>query len=679
MTPDFFCTFGVVNQKQHIFTIFMLGMMTLMSSICYASNRTADSLLINRMWDFYEHPERIVDGEKNVYIKCDLGTKRRNPLLYVIPTMYSIARGDREYIGEAYAKLRYQGTNNFKIERQVYCSTIPHQRDVMPTIFELITPNLYGIQLYREKILSPFHRTNRYFYKYRVTQIGSHATIQFRPRSSNTQLIKGKANVDIASGRILSIEFQGEFDMISFNISTLMDQRNPFSPIPDQCTTDATFKFLGNNITSHVTAFYNCPVTLPDSIKNIEDLTLMDNLRPMPLAEEEKRIIESHLLQNKEEQQGDTVQKNGNSLKDAAWDFIGDNLMSSKEAKTENISLNVSPLLNPLYMGYSSSSGISYKIDFGVRYAWNQHRYLTLNPKFGYSFKKEMFYFDVPLRMTYNPKRNGYVEYTWANADRTSNAALSDAFHAVMGDSVDMPEFKNEYLQLLNHIAAFDWLEFTGGFVYRRRWSVNPDKMNEAGLPSRYHSFAPTISVHLRPWQKGPTLTANYERSISNIFHSNMNYERWEFDAVYKYRNRSVRILNMRAGAGFYTHRSTEYFVDYANFHDNNLATGWEDDWSGQFQLVDSRWYNESRYYVRSHLSYDSPLLMLSWVPWVGRFIETERIYLSALSIEHTRPYFEVGYGFQNRYFSTGVFASFLNSTFQSFGCKFTIELFRRW
>ena len=106
MTPDFFCTFGVVNQKQHIFTIFMLGMMTLMSSICYASNRTADSLLINRMWDFYEHPERIVDGEKNVYIKCDLGTKRRNPLLYVIPTMYSIARGDREYIGEAYAKLK---------------------------------------------------------------------------------------------------------------------------------------------------------------------------------------------------------------------------------------------------------------------------------------------------------------------------------------------------------------------------------------------------------------------------------------------------------------------------------------------------------------------------------------------------------------------------------------------
>jgi len=653
--------------------------MTLMSSICYASNRTVDSILINRMWNYYEHSEIIVDGEKNVYIKCHISTKRRNALLWVIPTMYSIAKGDRDYIGEAYTKLRHHGASSFDIKRQVFCSTVPHQRDVMPAIYEFITPNLYAVQLYPDGVLSPFHRTNRFFYKYRVTNIGSYATIKFRPRSSNTRLIKGEAIVDIASGRILSLEFQGEYDMISFDVKTLMDQRNPFSPLPDQCTTDATFKFLGNNIKAHVSSYFNCPVTLPDSLNDIEDLTLMEKLRPVPLDEEERRIVEDFHKETIEEEETDTIQKRSTRLKDAAWDFVGDNLMSSKETQIENVSLNVSPLLNPLYMGYSSSSGISYKLDFGLRYAWNTHRYLTLNPKFGYSFKKKLFYYDVPLRMTYNPKRNGYVEFTWANGDHTSNAALSDAFQKVMGDTVPMPEFKNEYLQLVNHIAAFDWLEFTTGIVYHRRWSIAPDKMDEAGLPNRYHSFAPTLSVHLRPWQKGPTLTANYERSISNIFHSNMNYERWEFDAVYKHQNKSVRILNMRAGAGFYTHRSTDFFVDYSNFHDNNLATGWEDDWSGQFQLVDSRWYNESNYYVRGHVSYDSPLLMLSWVPLVGRIVETERIYLSALSIEHTRPYFEVGYGFQNRYFSTGIFASFLNTSFQSFGCKFTIELFRRW
>ena len=49
--------------------------------------------------------------------------------------------------------------------------------------------------------------------------------------------------------------------------------------------------------------------------------------------------------------------------------------------------------------------------------------------------------------------------------------------------------------------------------------------------------------------------------------------------------------------------------MDFANFRDNNLPEGWDDDWSGDFQLLDSRLYNESKYYVRSNITYESPLL----------------------------------------------------------------------
>jgi hypothetical protein len=56
-----------------------------------------------------------------------------------------------------------------------------------------------------------------------------------------------------------------------------------------------------------------------------------------------------------------------------------------------------------------------------------------------------------------------------------------------------------------------------------------------------------------------------------------------------------------------------------------------------------------------------------------------ERVYISALNIEHTRPYFELGYGFTTRYLSTGFFTSFLGSKYEGFGFKFTVELFRRW
>ena len=119
--------------------------------------------------------------------------------------------------------------------------------------------------------------------------------------------------------------------------------------------------------------------------------------------------------------------------------------------------------------------------------------------------------------------------------------------------------------------------------------------------------------------------------------------------------------------------------MDFANFRDNNLPDGWEDDWTGDFQLLDSRLYNESQYYIRGNLSFETPLLCGYLVPIVGRYVERERIYLSSLSIAHTRLYSELGYSFTCRFFSMGVFASFMNTEYQDLGAKFTFELFRRW
>ena len=203
--------------------------------------------------------------------------------------------------------------------------------------------------------------------------------------------------------------------------------------------------------------------------------------------------------------------------------------------------------------------------------------------------------------------------------------------------------------------------------------------MKTLGLPTDYRSFAPVLTLKLRPWQKGPLFVLDIERGIKGIWKSNIGFERWELDGVWKIPMRSLSLLNIRVGGGFYTDKSTSYFVDYANFRDNNIPGGWDDDWTGQFQLVDSKWYNESDYYVRTNLSYESPLLMATWLPLVGRYIETERIYLSGLLLSQKDPYTEVGYGLTNRYFSAGLFASFLGGKFWEFGGKISVELFRKW
>ena len=654
-------------------------MTTLMPSICLSRGGN-DSTVMQRVWSYRRNFSQDIKGaEQNVYTRSVFDIDRRNCLLFLVPTMYSVAKGQRHFVSETYGKMRFRDVGDYEFHRQLIHSTIPHHRTAMTPVVELLTPNLYDVSLFPEHILSPFHRANRHSYRYRTEKTDTNVVIvHFRPKLPNTQFVSGHAMVNANTGRIQYAIMEGEYDMIKFKLTVYMGQEDKGDLLPDRCYTDASFKFLGNNIKSSYAAFYHCPTNIPDSITDQEDLSLLEQIRPIPLYKNEKDIFSQNEITEQKDETGEEQHPHRKHILDVAWD-IGNNLVNSLNAERHNASINISPLLNPLYMGYSQSKGLSYKLDIGSRYAWNSHRYLTLNPRLGYNFKLRQFYYTAPLRMTYNPKRNGFAEITWANGNRISNGALEETFHSVVGDSIDMPEFKDEYVQAINNIVAFDWLELVTGVVYHQRKASSPGLMRQAGLQEEYRSFAPFITFRLNPWEKGPTLTVNYERSIKDMLGSNLNYERWEIDASFKRKLRSLRVINARTGTGFYTKRSSEYFVDFANFRDNNLPTGWDDEWSGQFQLLDSRWYNESDYYLRGHLSYESPQMMLAWLPVAGRFIESERIYVSALSIEHSRPYYELGYGFTNRLFSTGLFCSLLGNKFSGFGCRFTIELFRRW
>jgi len=684
VTSKIICNFGVVKSKlRSIYYILMLVVMVFMPSICFA-DRTADSLLINQIWDFSRNYSEPVNGvEQNLYLRYTFGSQRRNPTLYLVPTMYTIAKGERDFIGESYCRIKYRTPSDYDLNRQVVCGTIPHNRFTMSAMVRYITPNIYDISIYPKSILSPFHRSNRYFYKYRVLQrIRNQAVIRFRPRVNNTQLIKGHATVDIETGQVLSVNYEGEFDMISFKVNTIMNQSDGHKLLPEKSVINADFNFLGNKVSSTFMAIYNCPVTLPDSLNEQDNRELMDSLRPGTLPYKEFMLYEHYdSLKIKSDSIGsDTTEiQKSNKMKEILWDVIGDNLVNSTQTNAGAFSMNISPILNPLYFGYSKSRGFSYRLKFGLQYTWNKYRYLTFNPNIGYNFKQRQFYYTAPLRMNYNPKRNGYVEFSWANGNRITSGKMIDDIQAKMGTDFNVPEFEDESYQLVNNVVAFDWLEITNGIVMHRRRSTNSELMRQLDMSGEYRSFAPTLTLHFTPWRNGPVLTANYEHSFLNVFKSNLQYDRWEFDASQKIQLSSLRLLNWRAGTGFYTNRSSNYFVDYVNFHENNLPTGWADEWTGQFQLLNSKWYNESDYYLRGHLSFESPLLALGWTPLIGHFVETEMIYASVLSIQHTHMYSEVGYGFTNRYFSTGIFASFLNHKFQNFGCKFTIELFSRW
>ena len=161
---------------------------------------------------------------------------------------------------------------------------------------------------------------------------------------------------------------------------------------------------------------------------------------------------------------------------------------------------------------------------------------------------------------------------------------------------------------------------------------------------------------------------------------SNTAYERMEIDGQYNHRLSALSSLQMRAGAGFYTHKGPDsYFLDYTNFRENNVPGGWNDDWACSFELLNSNWYNASEYYVRANIAYESPLMLLSRLPLCGRLIEKERIYFNALAVRNLNPYIEWGYGFRTRAISVGAFVAQHKWDFKEATIRVGIELFRHW
>lgn len=649
---------------------------------------TADSLVMDRLFSYKRNLAPSISGfTDDFYLKYSFRTVRRNPTLIFVPTMYSIARGNRNYIGENIGRISFKAIDDYRIDQKTLKSTIPHNRKAMDVMMRFIIPNLYGISLFDKYMLSPFNYSNRIFYRYRISiSDEGRACVNFTPKLNNTQLVKGFAIIDRYTGKIIHTRFSGEYDMVTFEVNAYMgDDDTPYALLPTRCDSKAVFKFMGNELRVRFYANFECKVPDIDSIDDKKAESIIDSVRPDPLERIEESIYREHIQENiaKDSAQA-TVVKRKNKMLKKTWDIVDDYILSGQDASNDNASVTLSPLFNPLYLSYSHSHGLAYKMDIGARYIFAPDRYITFTPRLGYNFKIKKFYFNAPLRYTFDAKRNGWVELTWANGNRITNSSVLEIIQEENRDTIDFSSlnldyFDDEMVSLSGNMQITKHLEMALGFVYHLRSAVNRHEMEQLGKPSEYRSFAPMVTLTFRPHPEVPTFTANYERGLTNILQSNIKYERWEFDASFKKVLHSLRKYNLRAGGGFYTNKSTDYFVDFANFHDNYIPGGWDDDWTGDFQLLNSQWYNASKYYFRTNVSYESPLLLVTWIPLIGKYIETERIYANFLQIEHTRPYTEIGYGLTNRYFSIGLFASFLNGSFNEFGSKFSFELFRRW
>lgn len=672
----------------------MRRIILLIFSVClapqlHAADEQTDSIL-QRIFSYaqQEMQTALKDTTFYVYHKINLNVERRNIALLPVPTMYAVAHGNqRAHLAENIIRV-HRTAESKQDNLLLYATSFPHRRQAMNIVMQYLSPQLYNETMFQQTLLSPFNRINKRYYRYRSTLLNDSTEIlHFEPKIENTQLVLGDALVECATGRILSTYFSGEFDMQRFMIAITMDHDADYRDTANKAELTTMFRFLGNRVSTAITSRDMEYGHLMDHIKNQEDPILMGKFRPEPLSQAEETIYDDAYLANgvfKAEK------KKNRFVKEVLWKTIGETLMNrikSNFGEENRGYFRLNPLLNPLYMGYSDKKGVYYKYDLRASYHFTDNSNMMLRAKGGYSVKQHHFYFNIPLIYFFDKKHNGYLKLEVGNGNwLTNNRVASEALEiytsqGIVPQAENLPYFKNLHWSLAVNRDLSEKFGLQIGIINYRRKAIDKNIYRAVGMPASYRSAAPMVEAEIRPWGwSGPIMTIDYERSIKGFLKAQMEYERWEFDAQYIQHLTSMQSLSYRVGFGFYTLKEEKpYFLDFTNFRENTLPSGWSDEWTGEFELLNSDYYNLSKHYIRANVTYESPLLVLSRLPLVGRYVEKERIYGSVLGVKGLFPYSEMGYGFTNRYFSAGMFTAWEKARYKGIGFKFGLELFHNW
>lgn len=653
---------------------------------------TLDTLVLYRMFSYRNLVDTTIEGHRTTaYMKFRVKTNRHNLMLLCVPHLYPVVRhGNKSHVGESVATLTFHEGEPSESELHLRSTTVRRSRSVMPNLHAYLTPSIYNNTLIYDHLYSPFHPRNKRYYRYTLQSVfGANAQVDFRPRLSNTQAVRGHAIIDVETGRVIRCTLIGEYDMVSFEIDVTMGETGLSSLLPTHCVLKAKFSFLGNQVRGIYDATYDIPPPPPGpEKKGLEARELLDSIRPLPLTPDETAIYAEYDSLRRQNAADTTKVDDNNFWKDFLWEVVGENLLRRIKGHFGNDHgyYRISPIINPFYLSYSHRKGLTYRITARLGYTFDENRSLNARLKAGYSFKLNHPYFDLPVTYTFDERNQGFIRFYWRRGELQTTSSVLDHLKEKYGetfdwDTLDLDYFKQSRMAFTAHYELNKYVGLECGVAFNRWKSVHAEDFEAMGNPTIYNSCAFTQELTVRPlgWH-GPIVTIDYERTFDGITEEKMNYEKWEFDCSYLRPLPCLRSLSLRGGFGFYTKGTRHtYFLEFNNFREDNIPGGWGDEWSGDFELLHSNWYNSSNYYFRANATYESPMLLLSWVPFVGKITEKERIYVGALRLSQIKNYVELGYSFTNRLLSMGWFTSFQEGHYHSMGLRFGLELFDKW
>ena len=660
--------------------------------------------------------------EAELYLKQRIEVERKNLLVNLFPDMPRFDRDERISLSEYVYRVEHFYRGVPEVHRVATLTSHNLGNGEMDAVLEFMVPQLRGERLFGEGFLSPLSSANESLYLYSADGTFSQPgriRILARPKYDNIQLF-GAAWFIVGVDDMVLYEagMQGRNEQLGFTVSYLMANDSSGSFLVDSVSLLIDYSFAGNRMQIIADGVYSNRRALPyeemvqgcrdycmgytsrssASVSSLPAGVFPDSCRRIPLSHDDSLLYRSKGVFALNGEVDETELQNNARVVNLLW-RVGSGAVGSHTLAWGDSDLRISPLINPSYLSYSSSKGLSYKLAMNLRAPLSDKCGVEVKPIVGYNFKYGEPYWNVRGVLSFAPmKRAAFT----VDVGRGSSLYSSEVLDYIKGNSYDSLRFdklpivyyRDFHVKADLRVEPYNGLELLAGANFYRRSlynSVVPPEYAGLEFERYYRRFAPHVRVTWHPGMyycvvdgrkvnlgsHAPRFALDVEQGMNGVLGSRGRYTRAEFDVQYKCGVSSASALYMRAAAGGYFNADDIYFVDYVFLRNNLLPLDKEDEISGVFQLLDREWYNSADRYLSLNAAYESPFLFLQRVIPSAGFIKNEALYANMLFISHLSPYWECGYGVETPYVNMGIFAGFERASFLKFGYKVSLSLFK--
>lgn len=414
---------------------------------------------------------------------------------------------------------------------------------------------------------------------------------------------------------------------------------------------------------------YNSSV---DTMAGLKDSAYWAAARSVPLNAEE---LESYRRSQDNKPDSSVAANNEPDWSDAVFDALFGGNSYIHKGKKGWISFGG---LWSVLSGYNFVDG--YKVGLGIGFGRDFSDFLSVavEPSVYYNTARKVVTGSVDARLDYAPLRGGCLSMSGGrvsadyNTEHPESAALVALYSALFARN-DTKFYDKAFVSLRNEIEIANGTRFMAGVSWERRrplvnhisqsWFKKAAKPNLpanaefAALPSSGSealtanvsvSYTPSAYYFIKNGRKHylqsrfPTFTLSYTRGIG-FKDGTPSYNRIDVKVEQEIGIGIFNKIIYQVRGGAFIDASGLQFPDFKHFSATCFPLTTHR-FADSFVLLDSYEYSTADHYAEAGFTWQSPRLLLKFLPFLRKKNFSECLHLRSLAVCHRRPYSELGY-----------------------------------